>query len=42
MFWRLYLSFLVLIVLPVENIAPRYFEHYGAPGEVKSRVAVDA
>jgi L-ornithine Nalpha-acyltransferase len=32
----------VLIVLPVEKIDPRYFEHYGAPEEVKSRVAVDA
>ena len=32
----------VLIVLPVENIDPRYFEHYGSPEEVKSRVAVDA
>lgn len=32
----------VLIVLPVERIDPRYFEHYGAPDEKKSRVAVDA
>ncbi|MEQ1652967.1 MAG: GNAT family N-acetyltransferase [Hyphomicrobium sp.] len=32
----------VLIVLPVEKIDPRYFEHYGAPQETKSRVAVDA
>ena len=32
----------VLIVLPVEKIDPRYFEHFGAPGELKSRVAVDA
>jgi L-ornithine Nalpha-acyltransferase len=32
----------VLIVLPVEKIDPRYFGHYGAPGETKSRVAVDA
>lgn len=32
----------VLIVLPVERIDPRYFEHYGAPGEKKSRIAVDA
>ncbi len=32
----------VLIVLPVENIDPRYFEHFGAPDEVKSRVSADA
>ncbi|CFX11705.1 Ornithine-acyl ACP N-acyltransferase [Candidatus Filomicrobium marinum] len=32
----------VLIVLPVENIDPRYFEHFGAPEEVRSRIAVDA
>lgn len=32
----------VLIVLPVERIDPRYFDHYGAPDEKKSRVAVDA
>lgn len=32
----------VLIILPVEKIDPRYFEHYGAPDETKSRVAVDA
>jgi putative hemolysin len=32
----------VLIVLPVEKIDPRYFEHFGAPDEVKSRVAVEA
>lgn len=32
----------VLICLPVEKIDPRYFEHYGAPQETKSRVAVDA
>lgn len=32
----------VLIILPVEKIDPRYFEHFGLPGEVKSRVAVDA
>lgn len=31
----------VLIILPVEKIDPRYFEHFGAPDEVKSRVAVD-
>ena len=30
----------VLIVLPVEKIDPRYFEHFGAPNEVESRVAV--
>ena len=29
----------VLIVLPVEKIDPRYFGHFGAPGEVESRVA---
>ena len=27
---------------PVEKIDPRYFEHFGTPNEVKSRVAVDA
>ncbi len=32
----------VLVVLPVEKIDPRYFEHYGAPDETKSRIAVDA
>jgi putative hemolysin len=32
----------VLIVLPVEKIDPRYFDHYGAPEETTSRVAVDA
>lgn len=32
----------VLIILPVEKIDPRYFEHFGAPNEVKSRVAIDA
>jgi putative hemolysin len=32
----------VLIILPVENIDPRYFEHFGAPGELRSRVALDA
>jgi putative hemolysin len=32
----------VLIILPVEKIDPRYFEHFGAPDEVKSRVAVPA
>lgn len=29
----------VLIILPVEKIDPRYFEHFGAPDEKKSRVA---
>ncbi len=29
-----------VIVLPVENIDPRYFEHFGAPEERESRVAV--
>ncbi|MCB1520103.1 MAG: GNAT family N-acetyltransferase [Hyphomicrobiaceae bacterium] len=29
----------VLIVLPVEKIDPRYFDHFGAPDEVKSRIA---
>ena len=32
----------VLIIMPVERIDPRYFEHYGAPDETKSRIAVDA
>jgi putative hemolysin len=32
----------VLIVLPVENIDPRYFGHFGAPDELKSRVSVEA
>lgn len=32
----------VLIIMPVEKIDPRYFEHFGTPNEVKSRVAVDA
>lgn len=31
----------VLIVLPVENIDPRYFDHFGAPDEVKSRIAAE-
>lgn len=31
----------VLIILPVENIDPRYFEHFGAPHELKSRVAAE-
>ena len=29
----------VLIILPVENIDPRYFEHFGAPNERQRRVA---
>ena len=29
----------VLIVLPVSNINPRYFGHFGAPDELKCRVA---
>ncbi len=29
----------VLICLPVEKIDPRYFEHFGKPGETESRVA---
>ena len=32
----------VLIILPVEKIDPRYFEHFGAPDETKSRVAAEA
>jgi putative hemolysin len=32
----------VLIILPVEKIDPRYFEYFGAPDEMKSRVALDA
>ncbi len=32
----------ILIILPVEKIDPRYFDHYGAPDETKSRIAVDA
>lgn len=31
----------VLIVLPVENIDPRYFGHFGAPDELKSRIAAE-
>jgi putative hemolysin len=31
----------VLIILPVENIDPRYFDHFGAPDEVKSRISVE-
>jgi putative hemolysin len=29
----------VLIILPVERIDPRYFEHFGAPNERQARVA---
>lgn len=29
----------VLIVLPVSKIDPRYFDHFGAPDEVRSRIA---
>lgn len=29
----------VLIILPVEKIDPRYFEHFGAPDELKSRLS---
>ncbi len=32
----------VLIVLPVEKIDPRYFGHFGAPDEKKSRIAQDS
>lgn len=31
----------VLIILPVENIDPRYFDHFGAPDELKSRISVE-
>lgn len=31
----------VLIILPVKSIEPRYFEHFGAPDEMKSRIAQD-
>lgn len=31
----------VLIVLPVHNIDPRYFEHFGAPDETRSRIAAE-
>lgn len=31
----------VLVVLPVSRINPKYFGHFGAPDEVKSRVSVD-
>ena len=29
----------VLIILPVEAIDERYFSHFGAPDDVKSRIA---
>jgi putative hemolysin len=32
----------VLVILPVEDIDPRYFEHFGAPDETRSRVAANA
>lgn len=32
----------VLVIMPVAKIDPRYFDHYGAPAETKSRIAVDA
>lgn len=32
----------VLIILPVENIEPRYFAHFGAPDELTSRIAPEA
>ncbi|MFN0219380.1 MAG: GNAT family N-acetyltransferase [Hyphomicrobium sp.] len=32
----------VLIIMPVEKIDPRYFDHFGAPTETKSRIAIDA
>lgn len=32
----------VMVILPVEKIDPRYFEHFGAPDETKSRISVDA
>lgn len=31
----------VFVILPVENIDPRYFGHFGAPDELKSRIAVE-
>ena len=31
----------VLVVMPVAKINPRYFGHFGAPDEVKSRVALE-
>ena len=32
----------VFVVMPVAQINPRYFGHFGAPEELKSRVALDA
>lgn len=32
----------VLIILPVDRIDPRYFQHFGAPDETRSRVAAYA
>jgi putative hemolysin len=32
----------VLVIMPVKNIDPRYFEHFGTPAETKSRIAIDA
>jgi L-ornithine Nalpha-acyltransferase len=32
----------VLVILPVGKIDPRYFEHFGMPNELKSRIAADA
>ena len=32
----------VMIILPVEKIDPRYFGHFGAPDERKSRIALNA
>ncbi len=32
----------VLIILPVEAIDPRYFEHFGQPDERQSRVSTSA
>lgn len=31
----------VLIILPADRIEPRYFDHYGAPGETVSRVSAN-
>ena len=31
----------VLVILPVQRINPKYFGHFGAPDEVRSRVALD-
>jgi putative hemolysin len=32
----------VLVIMPVEKIDPRYFDHFGTPDETKSRIAADA